>query len=102
MITYLSSFVSEYLPNVVIHGLEEELVVWSIQLSFEVGQCNLPGALADFHEVGRLLFVYIVDDLGFLHGGQDRTGNSQDSFLLLGVCLAFVSQCGESVTALCV
>lgn len=56
------------LPNIIIHGFEEELVVGSVQLSFEVSQCHLARTLTDLHQVGSFLVVHIVYDLSFFHG----------------------------------
>ena len=57
------------LPYVIIHGLEKELVVGSVELSFEVSQCHFSRALADLHQVWRLFVVHVVYHFRLLHDG---------------------------------
>lgn len=58
------------LPKVVIHGLEEKLVVWSIEDILKVGQSHLIGWDGQFDQIGRLFVVDVVNDLG-LHAGRE-------------------------------
>lgn len=54
-------------PKVLIHGLEEELIVGFIEDLFKVQQCDLFRGDGDLHQVRRLLFVDMIDYFGFRH-----------------------------------
>lgn len=60
---------STHLPYVIIHGLEKELVVGSVELSLKVSQCHFSRALADLHQVRRLFVVHVVYHFRLLHDG---------------------------------
>lgn len=59
--------VAKLLPKVIVHWFEEKLLVSSIQLSFEIRKSDLPRILRDFHKIGRLFIVNIVDDFSLFH-----------------------------------
>lgn len=54
-------------PKVLIHGLEEELIVGLIEDLFKVQQCDLLRGDGDLHQVRRLLLVDMIDYFGFRH-----------------------------------
>ena len=60
--------VSLSLPNIVIHGLEKELLVRAVQLRLEIGQRDDAWTTGNLHHVRRLFLVDVVDDLGLFHG----------------------------------
>lgn len=54
-------------PKVLVHRLEEELVVWLVQHLFKIQQSDVFGSYRYLHQVRRLLLVDVINYLGFRH-----------------------------------
>lgn len=57
-----------HLPKVIVHRLEEELVVGFVEYPFEVCQGHPLGGHRQLDQIGRLLLIQVVDNLGLPHG----------------------------------
>lgn len=58
------------LPEVIVHRFEEELAAGLLEDVFEVRQSDSVRGHRQLHQVGRLLLVQVVDNLGLPHLGQ--------------------------------
>lgn len=54
-------------PEVLVHRLEEELVVWLVQDLFKIQQRDIFGSNGYLHQVRRLLFIDVINYFGFRH-----------------------------------
>lgn len=54
-------------PEILVHGFEKEFVAGLVQDLFEIQQRDFLSRDGDFHQVRRLLLVYMVDYFGFRH-----------------------------------
>ena len=54
-----------YLPEIIIHWFEKELVIWTIDNIFEVPQCYLVWWFWNFNKVRCLFVVNVVNNLRF-------------------------------------
>lgn len=54
-------------PEVLVHRLEEELVVWLVQDLFKIQQSDIFGSNRYLHQIRRLLFVDVINYFGFRH-----------------------------------
>lgn len=54
-------------PEVLVHRLEEEFVVWLVQDLFKIQQSDVFGSNGYLHQIRRLLFVDVIDYFGFRH-----------------------------------
>lgn len=54
-------------PEVLVHRLEEEFVVWLVQDLFKIQQSDIFGSNWYLHQIRRLLFVDVINNFGFRH-----------------------------------
>lgn len=55
------------LPEVIVHGLEKELVIWLLEDILEVGQSDFVRRHRQLHQIRCLLVVEVVDNFGLPH-----------------------------------
>lgn len=58
---------TKYSPEIVVHRLEKELVVGPVQHILEIGQRHLLRRYRYFHQIRRLLVVYVIYHLRLVH-----------------------------------
>lgn len=60
-------YISYHLPEVVVHGLEEKLIVGPIEDVFEVGQRDFVGRDRQLDQIRRVLVIDMIDHFGLFH-----------------------------------
>lgn len=71
---------SYHQPEVVVHGLEEKLIVGPIEDVFEVGQRDFVGRDRQLDQIRRVLVIDMIDHFGLFHIRGDRRAAASDRF----------------------